>query len=138
MLRVGVMLAAEPLRLATGEPEAPESLVWLWFLGGGVLLALIIAVLIARYIMMSAEERAFHEIAAGLNLRSRHRRRLRGLARTVGAAPVALLLCEGAFHKALRVCAQDAQKPRERAALTDLQNQVFGISSNSWQRPSAT
>jgi hypothetical protein len=137
MLRLGVMLAAEPIRLATGEPEAPASLMWLWFLGGGVLLALIIAVLIARYVMMSAEERAFHEIAAGLNLRPRHRRRLRGLARTVGAAPVALLLCEGAFHKALRTGAQN-QKPRERAALTDLQNQVFGISSNSWQRPSAT
>lgn len=137
-------MSVEPVEVVTSAAGSAEAGGPLAALGGaetvlwaatGVMTAALASVVALRHAgvlgggrfgtaAMPPEEAAFRMMARRLRLGRKRRGRLRTLAGVVEVKPVALLVCESAFARAVE--AAEADESLGRAESLDLRHRIFG------------
>jgi len=104
---------------------APAGLGWQF---GGVVVVVLLAVLMLRRGMRRSgreEEVAFAGMCRRLKLGQRHAALVRRLAAGMGAAPVALLISESAFERAVRGAGKALESAAARRTAIEVRARVF-------------
>ena len=123
-----VKMEVEPVEIVTGQLAENASLSvvlpWLMMIVGA---ALVVGVLLQSawkwYAHLPEAERAFLQMSWRLRLGRRERAVVRRLAAGIGAAPVALLVSETAFRRAMGVIG--AEETVVRRAVNRIEGRVF-------------
>jgi hypothetical protein len=114
---------------AVREASAGAGVVigWGWQLGLVVALVIVAAVVMRRGLRRSGreEERAFAAMCRRMKLGQRHATLVRRLAAGIGAAPVALLISESAFERAVRVAGRVVESTAARRTAIEVRARVF-------------
>lgn len=131
------VLAVNGIRLVETQGTAPAAarsatgdgltLAWAWQTGVLLLIVLAAAMLMRRGLRRSGreEERAFAVMCRRMRLSQRHAAMVRRLAAGIGAAPVALLVSESAFERAVRGAGRVVESATARRTALEVRARVF-------------
>lgn len=119
--------AAAPREITAGLRGAGMSVGWEWQLVAVLAMVTAAAVLMRRGLRRSGreEERAFAGMCRRLKLGPRQAALVRRLAAGIGAAPVALLISESAFERALRGAGAALESAAARRTVLEVRARVF-------------
>ena len=100
---------------------------WGWQIGVVLVVVVLAAVALRRGLRRSGleEERAFAGMCRRMKLGQRHAALVRRLAAGIGAAPVALLISESAFERAVRGAGRALDSAGARRTAIEVRSRVF-------------